>query len=301
MKGDRVLLVGNFGARNIGDELILCHGLDTEPRAHVMTVDPAWSQSFCERGFETVPFPPSGIRSCVRWCFSSSYRRTLAGLRHRYDRVIFIGGGLFAIRFRACWLWWCVFRFCRKGIQPAEIHFEYQGVGDDLGFFSRILTRWVFTRADSISVRDESSARVVAALIGSTPPMVRDRVEVLLEHQKPSTADRPHRVLLEARSVFDWKILEPYFREMEVIYTCFDPSDRRWISTDFHGEVCEPRNFHEVVQLFTDADMVVGERYHFLLLGVKFCGAKRTFLLREPYADKVASFAEYAGVKDVRS
>ena len=62
----KTLLVGNFGADNVGDELILLAALEVYPESLVMTSNPEFSQTFTERTFETISMTPTGFRSMLQ-------------------------------------------------------------------------------------------------------------------------------------------------------------------------------------------------------------------------------------------
>ena len=54
----RTLLIGSFGAGNIGDEMILLAALEAYPKSLVMTADKDASATFLAREIQTVqPFP----------------------------------------------------------------------------------------------------------------------------------------------------------------------------------------------------------------------------------------------------
>ena len=98
----KTLLVGNFGARNVGDEMILASALERYPDAVVATADAEFSTRFQEKKFQTVlPFP-TGLRSWIR--FLSHPEATMRELKGTIDTIVFPGGGLLAIKDKAWWI-----------------------------------------------------------------------------------------------------------------------------------------------------------------------------------------------------
>jgi len=298
----KVLLIGNFGSGNIGDELILASSLRDYPNAVVMTADPAFSKKFCGRRMETVPFPPTGVRSALRFLFSGKYRKEFSSLKG-VGKVVFPGGGLFAIKFKACWIWKHVFQWAKRFQCPIEL--LHQGVDEHLGFFSRLNTKFVLSHADKVTVRDVGSVRAVKSICGKNVENEQDKLQSLifnlqlkeetesgLKFKSPDSRNdgRERIVLINARTKFSLEKLEGKFQDFRKIFVAFDRSDLKSVPESFKGEVVYPQTEREVFELFEKAKYAVGERFHFLLLGTHFCGTDHTFTLREPYAEKVKSF-----------
>lgn len=289
----KTLLIGNFGSGNIGDELILSQALEKHPEVVVMTVNGEFSQEFCGRKLETIPFPPTGLRSGLHYLFSAGYRRELNSIVGKVDKVVFPGGGLFAIKFRACLLWFLVFVWARKLKCPIE--FTHQGVDESLGIFSRILTRFVLSRSDKITVRDEVSVRSVRNLCGKN---VENRGDLVQEIKTEVSSPKEKLILVNARSKFALDNLNKRFGDYKKIFVAFDKTDQKFAS---NLEVIYPQTRREVLDLFRKAEYVVGERLHFLILGEIFCGSDKTFVLQEPYAEKVQSFCSDKGIRNYLS
>ncbi len=307
----KTLLIGNFGSGNIGDELILCAALDELDRRDersndrevvVMTADEEWTRSFVEdENLECVPFFPAGGRSYLGWLFSASYRRKLLGLRGDVDQIIFCGGGLFAIKAKACWIWSKVFWWCKKIFPEAEIRLENQGVDKGLDAVSNRLTQRVFDTADFISVRDRASGEALRELGIKNYELIGDRVEVWLksDSEKAVVSKEKKILLLNAVSRFDQKKysrVQKLYKNYEFKFVLMDPLDERWIPLGFKGEVIILRNKRQVFELWDSADVAIGERLHFVILSQAFLSSENTFLLKDGYSEKVKSFGEKYGV-----
>ena len=303
----KTLLIGNFGDYNLGDELILLAALKDYPGAIVMTSDPNFSQTFTETEFKTVPFPPTGLRSWWQFLTDRDYSQALLKLKLRgIDQVVFAGGGLFAIKWRACFLWWCVFQFIKKSFPQAEVKFEHQGVDKDLGILSRGLARRVFKAADTISVRDVASGAALAAIGIENYEVKQDRVrDYLVKSEqgavisKQQTANSEQLLLINAIKPFDVSVIEKKYQKHRIVFVPFALSDMGILPDDFGHEIFFPETKTELFNILIEAEIVIGERFHSIVCGAHFCGAENTFTLREPYSEKVTSFCELNNITPV--
>lgn len=148
------LLVGNYGAGNLGDEALKEYFLARFPyvRWTVLSANPS--------GRGEVPRLPFGVRSllCTPWW------RTLRVLRSA-DAVVFGGGSLFtdSESASACALWWWHCRVARMFGKPLILAFQGIGPFQDtiVGVFSRRFARNAVRHSAFLSVRDEESERRV--------------------------------------------------------------------------------------------------------------------------------------------
>ncbi len=145
----KCVLIGNYGAGNVGDEALREYFLRTfsEISWMVLSSDPTASNE--------VPRVPTGFRSFFR-----PWWRTLAAFWHA-DAVVFGGGSLFTDSESAfaCVLWgWHAF-VARVLGKPTL--FAFQGVGPFRSSFAEGIARAAFLRATFISVRDEKSLQRV--------------------------------------------------------------------------------------------------------------------------------------------
>lgn len=145
----KIVITGNYGAGNIGDEMIL-RGMkflinDACPGAEitVLGTDPETPQKF-----------PSGIRSFVKYLFDTE-NKTKEVVREA-DYFVLGGGGLFAGPEKRANIIW--------GIQ-ALMAYRYkkpvlmlgQSLGPIKGIFEKWLIRHIFKKAKLIVVRDNQS------------------------------------------------------------------------------------------------------------------------------------------------
>lgn len=293
----KTLLVGNFGAHNVGDELILSAALNDYPEAWVMTDNGRASQKFCDKEFKTVPFPPTAFRSWWRFCFESTYRAEVKKTKH-FDKIVFAGGGLFAIKLRACLLWFLVFRWLKFLNPAAEFRFEYQGVDQGLSGFAKKLTQWTFAKADFISVRDANSQKALKSLNISKVVLTEDRVWLwlndLAENLKLSfnhASNTKGVILFNALDFCEKDVFEIEHRmtHKTVKFVAFAPSDLKFAPLGIQTVL--PKTQQEVFNLFLSSELAIGERLHFMIVAKCFSeNAADTFLLRASYSEKVDSF-----------
>lgn len=160
------VILGNYGATNIGDEAILAAIIDSirekdkEAAITVMSYDHRMTEVMHE--VKSVPLFPAGFRSLYRGIFRGGIRQTVKALREA-NQIIFGGGGLFVDDcWRAAWLWfWQIFWahfFC------SNIIFYRQTVGPLNTKIGRYLTKKACSYCQEIIVRDKESKSLLQYL-----------------------------------------------------------------------------------------------------------------------------------------
>ncbi len=299
----KTLLIGNFGAENIGDELILNATLDQYPELVVMTNDAEFSQNFTERRFETVDFFPVGFRSWWRFLVSKEYRASISALKTNVDQVVFPGGGLFAIKFRAVFIWFIVFLWVKHLFKDKPVVFERQGIDKGLGWFSKRLVKYVFSCVNKVTVRDKESASALGDLGINDVEVQKDRVLEFLENQtiwKRGEAESKKIVLINALSKIPSDTKDAFlekFYDYKKVFLAFQKEDQAFLPLELRRDVAFPASKTELFSLFQRSGIVIGERYHFLMLGEFFCGGENTYILKEAYSEKVESFVKEKGIE----
>ena len=281
----KTLLIGNFGARNVGDEMILASALETHSNVVVATSDSDFSQRFVEKQFETVEPFPTGISSCTHFLFNKKGMwKTLPGT---INKIVLPGGGLFAIKNKAWWIWGMTIFGLRKMFPKVKIILESQGIDRPKNFFQKFILRQVLARVNSITVRDQASAEVLLRY-GREAAVVGDAVENWIKGR-----DAINRVstktLLNARAPWkgDWPAAD--------IYLAMTPEDARWVESAFQGKIIFPETVSQTLGIFASAKTAIGQRLHFLILA-HACGAD-VQTLGQPYAEKVEAWCREKGIK----
>jgi len=316
----KVLLVGNFGSRNVGDEIILWTALQKYPEAIVITADADFSQRFlCPTSLSKrmpakipqeelnptfiSPFP-TGIRSFLKFIFFSKSREIYKNLE--IEKIIFPGGGLLAIKLRAYIIWGITVWWLRRYFPKTEIIFKHQGIDETSSPFRKAITKYIFKHSNKISVRDEISQDFLQSLhIESVED--NDRVENFLTNsplKKSVEGISKNLVIINAcrqnsAKFSDLCTPENLPQGTAAAFICFDPSDAKYVPQDFKGQIIFPENVTETFKLFQRAKMAIGQRLHFLILANHFCGAENTFTLEKPYSQKVENFAKKYKIKSL--
>lgn len=280
----KTLLIGNFGARNIGDELILASALDRYPDAVVATADAQWTQRFLEKKLETINPWPTGVRTWVIFLFKK--KKAYRALRGDIEKIVLPGGGLLAIRDRAWWIWGSTVLGLRKFFPNVKIEMQAQGIDRPKNEYQKFWLRQVLKSVDSVTVRDDASAAVVQAA-GGTAEVVGDAAEVWLRAKNLKNTGRLDRVV-NTRTL--WRGVWPDADG----FVAMEPGDARWIPRTGMRVVC-PETVDETLDLFCSVKSAVGQRLHFLILA-HACGVE-VQTLGDPYAEKVAAWCKKNDIK----
>ena len=197
----RLVLIGSFGAGNIGDELILAGFLKklraVAPRARVTVLSGNPSRATALHEVEAAPLVPAGVKSIF---LADTWKASVKALRG-CDAVIFPGGGLFtdeetayapflwAVQLLAARLLWKPVYLCGQSIGP----FNYA--------FTRFVARLSLKRAAHIYCRDKRSMQQLDWL-GIEKKYVSEGTDSALLLQKPKRKKtaRPKNMLIIPKS-----------------------------------------------------------------------------------------------------
>ncbi|MDH3324520.1 MAG: polysaccharide pyruvyl transferase family protein [Candidatus Peregrinibacteria bacterium] len=278
------LLLGNFGAKNLGDELILNFALENYGAEDciVATADSEFSQKFTEKNFRTIQSLPAGFRSFARFLFNKKYRHQFSVMKNQVDEIIFPGGGLFAIKTKAYLIWFINFLWAKYYFRK-PISLVHQGIDEPTNFLQKFILKFVFSRAVMVSVRDEQSISAISEI--KNIQLTEDIVCQKLKSFNPPIQENKNLILINARSFFTVpKTIG------ETLFIAFEESDLEFCPSNISSIF--PKTKTELFETFSSAQTAIGERLHFLILGEYFCGSSETFTLKKPYSSKVDSFCK---------
>lgn len=164
MEAKRILIIGNYGAGNLGDDAIFA-GIVEELRTvgYLGKINLMHggnnSSAAIFAGHEKVPFAAVGIRS---W-FKTNRKSTISAIKNA-DMVILGGGGLFtdAESIRAVIIWYAQAARCIKNKKTIICY--GQSLGPLNTFLSKLLTKKVFNKCEAIHFRDTHSADLLKSL-----------------------------------------------------------------------------------------------------------------------------------------
>ena len=307
----QIVLVGNFGAENIGDELILAGFLKKLrkelPRAKVCVLagNPKLVRRF--HGIAALPHLPTGLRSF----FKRGWWQSLQKIR-KADAVIFPGGGLFTDEesFHAILIWGIHLLVSRYFWKP--VYLLGQSVGKFEKKYARDFARFLLQKAEWIGVRDETSVNELKKLgIASTKIKRGKDSSFWLVNKIPKTKPLKKtgvvKILVSIRSYP--KIGEKFFVELtkaldeisekthaRITFTEFGKGDAEiWRKICRHSKhsklwkILKPLESAEnVVKELKKFDVVVGMRLH-SLIAAKLAGIP---VIGFAYSRKVKGFAE---------
>ena len=190
----KIVVCGNYGAENLGDELILEGLLKTlrtvSPDAEITVMsgnkkETNWLYK-ARYGIEAVDMFPSGFRSFLKSIFPNSPTKEAVS---NCDYFILGGGGLFNdLNWHASIIWGMQARQALRRNKPIIILGQSVGPLSDMG---RFFVRRIFSKASFVGVRDEDSATELKNL-GITKEIV---VTPDLAFRVPVPAPKPAPVL----------------------------------------------------------------------------------------------------------
>jgi polysaccharide pyruvyl transferase CsaB len=298
----KIGLIGNYGATNVGDESILRAILKSHP-GHEFTVFSANPKvTHKEIGVSSAPLFPLGIRSL----FKHGFKRSIKAIRS-VDAVILGGGGLMQDEYLfACFLWaWQIFwvKFFKK---PLFIYAT--GVGPLKTWIGRKLTKWIYSYAVGITVRDHTSQNYLHRL-----GLPLDNIEItsdpafLFKHVEQEHGRQPHTYIVSLRPwlKYNAKIISAFThyiqklkeeKNAKFIFVCMQSikeHDHRIIDPilkKVDGTLLKPKHFSELLEAMRQAEFAIGMRYHFLIAAL----LTHTPALAISYSHKVDSLYKHS-------
>ncbi len=310
----RVVLIGNFGAGNVGDELILAGFLkklaSRLPRARVTVLghDPKVIHRW--HGAQAGRLLPFGLRSL----FSGRLLQTLKVLREA-DAVVFPGGGLFTDQenWQAVLLWGFHILVSRWYWRP--VYLLGQSVGPLTTDFGRYWARFFLAKAEWVGVRDAAST-IELQRLGISLGKIKTGEDSALFLTKPAKlkkASKGKGRLKILVSIRDFPQVSPsFFKELatafdeltekkkaRITFAEFGPGDTHtWNQLCLHAKndslwkVVElPESATEVLNIVGKYDLVIGMRLH-SIIAAHLAGVPSIAL---SYSRKVAEFQKQIG------
>jgi polysaccharide pyruvyl transferase CsaB len=301
---NRILIIGNYGAGNLGDDAILA-GIVTELRLvgfkGKIEVTHGGFQSSTDiyKGLKKVPFVPFGFRSRLK----RGQKKAAHAAIKRADLVILGGGGLFVDTetIKAPLIWAKQAKTCRKLKTPYICY--GQSIGPLKHFISRFVTKRVFKNAKAIHVRDNASARTLRKMritevtIGSDPSLSwlqsqktsikrNNALVISLRHWTKSTSKLWAPLLTEIKKFAKKKKLKPVLIAMDI------RNQKEIKNLKKTGlEVFEPASATSAFEGIQKSKMAITMRLHACI----FALAAKTPLIAISYSPKVESLIKSLG------
>jgi len=299
-----ILIVGNYGAGNLGDDAIL-GGILTDLKAIgcsgklAVTHGGIKTSGEIYKGLKKVPFIASGFRSR----FKKNAKEGLAAVKEA-DLVILGGGGLFtdAESRRAPFIWSAQAKAALKLKKPLICY--GQSVGPLKTLLGKHLTKKVFKKAKAIHVRDQASADLLSswnieATVGTDPAF-----SWLLEQRRPIPKKPVILIALRTWPGFSPASWEPLLKEIKVfakkkklkpILLPMDTNNAAEIQAlkTTKLEIFEANSALQAFEGIQKATLVVSMRLH----GNIFALAARTPFIALSYSSKVTGLLSALKIK----
>jgi polysaccharide pyruvyl transferase CsaB len=318
MKEDKVkiLVCGNYGIGNLGDEAILAgilRLLDSSfPGSKVTVMSSRPEITSKDARVEAIPYFPAGVRSWFKFIFFGEFLKVV-GAVNRSDLIILGGGGLFADEIAsAVWIWFVQawwFYFLGKKVVCLG-----QSVGPLHRYWARKMTAWVFKKAALVTVRDEKSAVLLKDLGVKKIHVLADSAYAI-GYDSESFHKRNGYIAMTLRqwakgnlneidtSLADfvkwaWKekklktFFIPFQNTVESDMKRFESLAKLVDNEKIFSLKTTEGDFREALEIISRADYVVGMRLHSIIFAV-LC--KRPFIALS-YSTKVRDFVKTLGL-----
>ena len=307
-----ILIIGNYGAGNLGDDAILAgilEELNVIGYKGAIKVTHAGVKTSTEiyKSVQRIPFPPLGIRTKLRNLIrykleKSPEKNAFQKALDESDKVIMGGGGLFtdSESIKAPFIWAILARFVLKANKPLLMY--GQSVGPIKNPLARLLTRHVFKRAEIVMVRDRMTKEFlnnlgVSSVLGTDPAVKwvetirrkipkKDLILVCLRNF-PGISMEWKKMLMKSLKEFannnDLELCALSMDTREQALYKDKKNDEYIISRD---SIFSPHSATEVLTALQKAKLIVSMRLHGVILGA-YCS---TPTLAISYTNKVKDY-----------
>jgi len=285
----KIVIVGNYGANNLGDELILEGLLKTirkiKPAADivVLSADPKKTKEKFE--VRSIKKFPAGLRSIFQYIFIGALWKTIKEVRN-CDFVIVGGGGLFDdTRFKAIWIW--TVQTAIAYLLRRKVIMYGQSIKPLKSKLAQKIIKKLFQKAIFIAVRDEDSKEILKTLLKGrqiyTMPDLIFNLEPKFEQAKENKILICMRDHTGKPKDFDKNVtifLNHLLHEDENLKIEFLPfqkgSDERYHLSLIEKITNKDRTLkheytderHKVESLFTESKLIFGVRLHSILMAI---------------------------------
>lgn len=261
-----VLIIGSYGAGNLGDEAMLEVMLrELSPDYKCVVLSGNVQDTNKRHAIQAHAHFPFGFRSFLRF----TWMKSLQALRHT-DVVVLGGGGLFtdSQSKKAVYLWaWHVF-VAKLFFKPVIVFANSFGPVE--GKLEKIVTRWALRRCQKIILRDEQSKHELEKLgtfeahVGFDPVILFSSPLPNKGARKIAVNLRPLKGKFEAEQFI--ADLKEQAKGYELVFYATEPIDKKVMAP--FGTVFYPKDFAELISLLNECEYCIGMRLHFLIAGV---------------------------------
>ncbi|MDA1061015.1 MAG: polysaccharide pyruvyl transferase family protein [bacterium] len=298
----KIVVCGNYGAGNLGDEMILGGLLETlksiDPNAEITVLSGKPSETSKIHKVKSVEKFPAGIRS-----FFTNTSKTKEALKE-CDYFILGGGGLFgSLTFNANFIWGM--QAFRAYLYKKPVLMLGQSIGKLKGLTRKLIVKRIFKKSELIVVRDpESKSRLRSLGIKKNISVAPDfafcsKAKVLDTTEKKAVIalrQMDYISLLFKKQIanfldelveFGWKVKLVDFQKGEL-------QDSK-LNEDVISMMVRPQKVkhiksqNKILEEFSRANFVLGMRLHSIIGAIK----NETPFIAINYAPKVEAFLNY--------
>jgi len=305
----KIVIAGNYGANNLGDEMIL-EGLlkllnDVVPDAKITVLSSEPKDTKKRHKVKSLNLFPAGFRSFFRNLFDFKRENTKAV--KECDVFILGGGGLFgSLTFLGNLIWGLQAKIAYKYHKPVIMY--GQSIGELKGKIRKKIVKKIYKKASLIVVRDHQSKKRLEKLkIKEKIYVAPDLALNIEDHHHPH---QKNEVVIALRHLEDLSLI---FKKgiADFLYDIYDQHDYKIQFIDFKSEVDNKlhehvidmlyqqcpvehitlvKDTHELFRLFSNAGFVLAMRLHSVIAAIM---TEKPFIAIN-YAPKVKAFLEYA-------
>jgi len=311
----KLIIAGNYGAHNLGDELIL-EGILTairriKPAAEITILSEKPQETKNKYEVHCLKKFPAGFRSLFFRLLNGDFKKTSKAVKE-CDFFMFGGGGLFdGTTLKGMIIWAVQAAFAYRYKKPVILY--AQSVSSIDSKLKRWIVKKVFGKAVFISVRDENSKEILKDIIkGKQVYIMPDMIFRIEDFKQTRTPNSQNKVLICLKKI-EWmkeelkaSIIEfanNLLREnMTVEFLPFAIEDEKYLNEIAdkitQKEKIEIHRFTEdknrISEIFQTADFVLGMRLHGVLMAI-ICGIP---FIAINYNPKVENLLKSVGLEE---
>jgi polysaccharide pyruvyl transferase CsaB len=301
----KIVISGNYGANNLGDELILQGFIqflrEINPKFEITVLSAQPKQTAEKYQVQSHNKFPAGIRSTIKYLTG---KKTQARAVKEANLFILGGGGLFSnLHRKANSIWKAQAKQAIKHNIPLFI--LGQSLDTAKTAYQRKTIKEVFQKAEFISLRDKKSQKILKEIIDGQSSHYCPDFALHIKEPKLDTPQEQQRALICLRQMENL----PSNFQTELLKCLNDLQNRNWHlefldfkrpnDTKFHHEIISQlksqqnishhKNIEGIVELkehYQAASVVIAMRLHSVIAAIKF---QRPFVALN-YAEKIQNF-----------
>lgn len=308
----KIVICGNYGAQNIGDEMIL-EGLIQKlkskyPAAEFLVISANPEETSKIHHVKSLKQLPAGIKSYLKSLLHPN-KETIEAIKD-CDLFIFGGGGLFASQSnRANLIWWLQTRPALKYKKTIEI--VGQSLGAIKGIIEKAIIKKIFNSASKISVRDTTSKKNLEKVgikrhieveqdlaLYSKPKHIHNNQSKIVSIALRDTPQWPPTLKQDLTKICNWLIEE---LQLEINFVNFQQGPQsdnnvheellKGINQKSKVKIMNPKTTTEAEAQIANSKCLIGMRLHSVITAIK----TKTPFLAISYGEKISNLLNDQG------